>query len=82
MSMTLLDWGRRVSAMYADVRVGAKSDPEDTLARFRTGKDELFATHPDSPIPEAERASFQGLSYWPYDPSLRFVVPVEAREPV
>ena len=80
MSMTLLDWRRRVAAMYADVRATAESDPEGTLARFREAKDDLIRTHTDSPVPEADRASFTGLPYWPYDPSMRFVVPVESVE--
>jgi uncharacterized protein len=35
------------------------------LAGFRAGRDELFATHPQSPIPMAERAGFAGLKYFP-----------------
>src|SRR5438034_10356355 len=35
------------------------------LAEFRAGRDELFATHPQSPIPETERAGFTGLRYFP-----------------
>jgi hypothetical protein len=34
-------------------------------------RDDLFRTHPQSPLPEAERASFAGLEYFPYDPALR-----------
>jgi uncharacterized protein (DUF1684 family) len=82
MSFTLLDWRRSVAAMYADVRATADSDPEGILVRFRQARDRLFAEHPDSPIPAAERAAFAGLPYWAYDPSMRFVVPVEPLEPV
>jgi uncharacterized protein (DUF1684 family) len=35
------------------------------LADFRTRRDELFATHPQSPIPAPERAGFTGLAYFP-----------------
>jgi uncharacterized protein len=35
------------------------------LADFRARRDELFATHPQSPIPPAERAAFTGLRYFP-----------------
>jgi hypothetical protein len=76
-SSTLLDWRRRVAEMYAAVRDGAVADPEGTLARFRAARDRLFATHPDTPLPSADRAGFEGLSYWPHDPGWRFVVPVE-----
>jgi uncharacterized protein len=79
MSLTLLDWRRRVAAMYADVRAAAAEDPVMTLDRFRVAKDALFATHPDSPVPVPVdgRPAFRGLAYWPHDPSMRFVVPVE-----
>jgi uncharacterized protein (DUF1684 family) len=77
MSLTLLDWRRRVAAMYADVRSSAARDPERALRRFREAKDQIFRTHADSPIPTGERETIDGLAYWPYDPELRFVVPVE-----
>ena len=82
MSMTLLDWRRRVAAMYADVRASVDADPKGTLARFRDAKDRLFAEHPDSPIPIAERDAFDGLPYWPYEPAMRFIASVEPMEPV
>lgn len=68
--------------MYADVRVTAEQDPEGTLIAFRADKDQLFREPSDSPIPKDERADFTGLPYWPYDPSMRFVAPVERLEPI
>ena len=68
--LQLADYRRMVAAMYQDVRrddVG----PEEQLRRFRAAKDELFRTHPQSPIPHAKRAGSGGLAYWPYDPALR-----------
>ena len=35
------------------------------LDEFRARRDHLFATHPQSPIPPAERAGFAGLRYFP-----------------
>jgi uncharacterized protein (DUF1684 family) len=35
------------------------------LADFRARRDELFRTHPQSPIPLPERAAFAGLRYFP-----------------
>jgi len=35
------------------------------LAEFRARRDELFATHPQSPIPPDQRAAFTGLRYFP-----------------
>lgn len=44
-------------------------------------RDELFATHPQSPVPAAERGTFSGLSYFPYDPAARVLAPVETVAP-
>ena len=77
MSMTLLDWRRRVAAMYAEVRTTAEQDPAGTVARFRAERDRLFREHPESPLPPEERAGFRGISYWPYDPAMRFAADVE-----
>jgi len=67
--LALLDWRRRVFTLYAQVR-GAES-PVRAWERWRSGRDELFATHPQSPLPPAARAGFDGLDYFPYDPALR-----------
>ncbi len=75
MSLTLLDWRRQVAALYARVR-GASS-PADGHAHWQTGRDELFAQHPESPISIDRRAEFAGLSYAPYDPELRFSCQLE-----
>jgi uncharacterized protein (DUF1684 family) len=82
MTFPLLDWRRRVSELYSDVRRGDAADAGRSLQRFRKAKDALFAGHPASPIPATDRAAFAGLSYWPFDPAARFVVPVEPLEPV
>jgi uncharacterized protein len=67
--LELLDWRRRVSELFAELR----RRPADaaTLAWFRAQKDALFKSHPQSPIPEQERQSFGGLPYWPFDPHAR-----------
>jgi len=44
---------------------------------MRQDKDFFFRTDADSPIPEAERESFQGLKYFPYDDALCFAFDVE-----
>ena len=75
MSLTLLDWRRRIHALYAEVR--AADDPRAAHELWRHGRDRLFATHPDSPLPAAERSGFAGLVVAPYDPSLRFEVRVD-----
>lgn len=46
----------------------------DSLVSERIARDEAFRSSPESPIPEEERGSFQGLQYYPLDESLRFSV--------
>ena len=79
MSLTVLDWRRQVFALYAEVR--AIPDPAAAHRRWREGRDELFAHHPASPIPAAERPSFTGLEVAPYDAAFRFEVPVDPDVP-
>jgi uncharacterized protein (DUF1684 family) len=67
--LELLDWRRRVSELFADLR--SRSHDAETLAWFRAQKDALFKQHPQSPIPAPERQQFSGLVYWPYDPAAR-----------
>src|SRR3954451_20921005 len=79
MSLSLLDWRRRVAAVYAAARSAA--DPEQGWRTWRDGRDELLATHPDSPFDEEARRRFGGLPFAPYDPALRFEAPVGAAPP-
>lgn len=74
--LELADWRRRVADTYASLRADRDAGP-DRLERFRGAKDRLFAEHPQSPIPPGERARFEGLRYWPHEPGLRFVLPLE-----
>jgi uncharacterized protein (DUF1684 family) len=67
--LELLDWRRRVSELFSDLR--SRAPDAHTLRWFRAEKDALFRTHPQSPIPSAERSGFTGLKYWPYDPEAR-----------
>ena len=76
MSLAVLDWRRRILALYAEVR--ATVDPQAAHRRWRQVRDELFATHPASPIPAAQRGRFAGLHIAPYDPAMRFEVGLSA----
>ncbi|HEV7665379.1 MAG TPA: hypothetical protein VGQ62_17745, partial [Chloroflexota bacterium] len=67
--LELLDWRRRLAELFAALR--HKPANETTLSWFRAEKDVLFRDHPQSPIPWPERPTFDGLRYWPYDPSAR-----------
>jgi uncharacterized protein (DUF1684 family) len=79
--LDLLDWRRRVFALYADVRAAARTDPAAAHAWWRAGRDELLRSHPQSPIPRAERARYPGARYAPYDIALRFDLAVDADVP-
>ena len=52
--LELLDWKRRIFGVYAEVRSVA---PEAGWHLWRETRDELFRTHPQSPVPEEARAS-------------------------
>jgi uncharacterized protein len=82
MSLELLDWRRTIGELYRNARLDAERDPVGALARFRAGRDRLFAEHPESPLgPEARRA-FAGLPYWPHNPALRFEARLEPAPPL
>jgi hypothetical protein len=73
--LELMDWKRRVLAMYAAVR-SAGGEPA-ACAAFRGERDELFADHPASPLPEAARADFAGVPYFSHRPDLRVEAELE-----
>jgi uncharacterized protein (DUF1684 family) len=62
--LDLVDWRRRVGDLY-------RISGPDTLTRFRRGRDQLFRTHPQSPIEPDERGAFRGLHYFDHDPAYR-----------
>lgn len=76
----LIDYRRHVAEMYARARSPEREAPT-RLAEFRRARDELFRHHPQSPLPEEDRAGFRGLAYYPYDPSLRYTVKIDDVEP-
>ena len=73
--LDLLDYKRRVFALYARVR--AEPDPARAFADWVAARDELFADHPQSALPPERRPAFDGLSYFPHDPSGRVLAEVE-----
>jgi len=68
--LDLADYRRRVGELYAAVR--NEKDAETGHLLWRTGRDELFRSHPQSPLPPGDPLRDTGLPYWPYDPQLRF----------
>lgn len=78
--LDLLDWRRRVLALYAEVR--AAPNPRVGWDRWRTVRGELIATHPQSPIRDpAARAAFPGPAYFDYDPRVRVLADADPDEP-
>jgi uncharacterized protein len=76
-ALQLLDWKRRVLALYAEAR--ASSDVETGWRWWREARDELFRSHPSSPLPEDERAAHAGIPYFDFDPALTVLAEVEPR---
>jgi uncharacterized protein (DUF1684 family) len=73
-TLALLDWKRRVFSLYAAVRA---LEPEAGWQLWRETRNELFRSHPQSPLPTDRRSSFAGLEYWPYDPQARVLAELE-----
>lgn len=73
-TLELADWRREIGRLYAAVR--AEPDPERGHQWWRTERDRLFRTHPQSPLPPHDPLRTTGLPYWPYDRSLRFELPL------
>lgn len=73
--LSLADWRRRIADLYGEVRSMAASDPEASWRHWRDVREALFREHPQSPVPAADRATFEA-HHWPYDPHLRFELPV------
>ncbi len=78
-ALDLLDWRRRVFAIYAEVR--RTEDPAEAWRHWRAVRDALFTTHPQSPVPVSERATMPGLPYFDYDPTMRASGEVVAANP-
>jgi hypothetical protein len=76
--LDLLDYRRRVSDLYRNVR-GA-SDPAAACSEFRRLRDDLFRTHPHSAIPPQQRADFPGIPYYSYDPAFHVLATLELDE--
>jgi uncharacterized protein len=72
--LDLADWRRRVGDLY-------RLSGPDALRRFRQGRDELFRSHPQSPLTPAARQRFFGLRYFDVDPGAKLRCRLEPAEP-
>ena len=82
-AFALAHWRRTVAELYAEVRRPA-SDPRAQCEAFRSARDTLFRTHPESPIAEHLRSSWPGVRWFPYDPAARvdaLIEPAAERAP-
>ena len=75
----VVDWRRRVFALYAAVRQA--DDPEEAHELWRIERDDLMARHPATPLLDADRLLFEGLPLAPYDAAWRFELPILPAEP-
>ncbi|HLY85787.1 MAG TPA: DUF1684 domain-containing protein [Gaiellaceae bacterium] len=71
-TLALLDWKRRVFALYAAVRA---MPPEPAWELWRDTRQELFRSHPQSPRP-----GYSELAYYDYDPEARVLAELEDLE--
>jgi uncharacterized protein len=76
--LDLLDWKRRIFSLYAAAR--AEPDAARAAACWRAGRDDLFARHPQSPLPPERRDGYGGLDYFPVDRAARVTTEVVAAE--
>ncbi len=77
-TLALVDYRHRVADVYRMVRTSPPG--VDTWDRWRIARDELFSTHPHSPLDTNDERRHSGLRYADYDPSWRFVLEVESTE--
>jgi uncharacterized protein (DUF1684 family) len=72
----LADYRRSVAELYTEVRHSAL-DPVARWRKFCASRNVLFGGHPQSALSLEQRDRFTGLSYFPYNPALRFALPVD-----
>lgn len=79
--LDLYDYRICVAVMYRERNraILAGDDAEQVCRRFRASRDALFATHPQSALGEEQRAHFEGLHYFPYNPSARVEAEVDSQ---
>ena len=73
--LDLLDWKRQIFALYEAIR--GSDEPRQAWELWRETRDRLFREHPQSPIPDPQRAAFRGCSVFEYDPAARVLARLE-----
>ena len=77
-ALDLLDWKRRIFALYEEVR--RTGDAEAGWRHWRDTREELYRMHPQSPVPLERRADYRGACF-AYDPAYRVVAEIADAEP-
>jgi hypothetical protein len=75
-ALELAQWRRLTAEMYAMVREVSETNPKGAWQEYRKKRDEMFRSHPQSPLEHGRRVRFSGLAYYPYNPSWRFRAPI------
>lgn len=78
-ALEVVDWRRRVFALYDAVR--RAESPEDAHELWRIERDDLMRRHPATPLPPEDRVLFEGLPIASYDPQWRFELPILPADP-
>jgi uncharacterized protein (DUF1684 family) len=74
--LDLVDWRRRVFALYSEIRAG--DDPRASWEVWKMVRRDLITSHPQSPLRSAEeRRAFEGPWYFAYDADARVLAEVE-----
>lgn len=77
-ALDIASWRRTIHDTYRRVREA--TDLEAAHDLWRRTRDDLFATHPSTPLLPEDRDAFTGLPTKPYDAAWRFEVAVEPAE--
>lgn len=77
-ALDIASWRRTITGLYRDVR--ASTDLEAAHDLWRRTRDDLFTTHPSTPLLPEDRPVFTGLPTKPYDAAWRFEVPIVPAE--
>ncbi len=77
--LDLYDYRGNIAEMYRMRRQAtlAGEDAEAVLQRFREAREKLFASHPQSALDEEQKRNFQGLHYFPYNPTMCVVADID-----
>ena|SRR5271157_1182146 len=69
--LELAQWRRQTAEMYAAARQTSETNPALAWEEYRKRRDQMFQSHPQSPLEGDARVRFNGLRYFPYDPAWR-----------